>query len=51
MQATPPETTEVRGVNAAATAPDSASPIRGAPATAAICMPIIRPRRALMSIR
>jgi hypothetical protein len=25
-------------------APDSASPIRGAPATAAICMPIARPR-------
>jgi hypothetical protein len=44
MQARPPETTEVRGVNAAAAAPVSASPIRGAPTTAAICMPIIRPR-------
>ena len=46
MQASPPEITEVTGLKAAATAPDSASPIRGPPVTTAICTPISRPRRA-----
>jgi hypothetical protein len=45
MQARPPETTEkVSLLKPVATAPDSRSPIRGPPATTAICTPASRPR-------
>ena len=46
MHARPPEITEIRGVDRAATAPASASPSRGPPATTAMCTPESLPRKA-----
>ena len=46
MHARPPETTDAVAPKAEATAPDSASPIRGPAVTTVICRPIRRPRSA-----
>src|SRR5262245_8897083 len=40
IHASPPEITEVTGLKAAATAPDSASPIRGPPVTTPSARPL-----------